>query len=1716
MRFLNRILGITIFFTLLVNNAFGYLAVVNLNGSPTPTLYYFSGESVDDIYTRSGVRITAKYIAWKDCFDSNAIPRSPDESDKYRVYYKNTYYTVNRVVRVGFSESSGYANIRDLNSEARVADSGGNHPSIFFGTGEYGLRAYRAYFANMAYPNSSCNTLSMYANHVVLPKKFTRPICRDRYYEYVDSENKHLLGVECEVGEGQEKATVEEIATFLSQTWSLVWSPVGADPTSVGLEAQVVTYEVVASGENYGNSRRSLVSIKVPASELNKIVNGVAKNSAFVIYGLVNLNNGKTAIDNIFLGRKNYAVYWFYTHENADNFTTVGVWAGDRLYSSDFMLTYSLEVADKTGYETSGYSSFSSVTNNTIALSSLSNDPENYVEFLDPYTGSVLGSHSFKEFDTGKVVGTPFSNIQVPAANYSLYGGYFLEDAFITTTSRNRAAQILLEKKYKAYANFNVKNKQGVVLSSGTINVNDFLFVPYENTVIEPGNFGSLSLEWDDSKSGRTLQFNAKGPGTADGDRLDASIVCAFDFHLFSEKYELMWDILRNGTRLDIEAKYGISYRSSHVDTRIPLFEQYFYSGGEDGSTLNLGETKEFSGATLMLKVFRKTVGSDASKNSEYLQQCDKYMSLIQELSDITATFESIDFSNPSLFKSGTVEKDAFGVESVTDWTQFDFTVNSGKVYNMLGEDISEQLRNPYGYLRSTNEMSLDIDWNNKKIDGYYYDSDGNENTYTSELHYTNRYQDFVYYRSFVETVYYGEPGSGYEYVQPSGDKRWGYSKYSGYSEVAEKYVDNVPTPLKNLDDIDETQPGESIAKLQAATDYGISHDMIMFGVCGVTYTNLGIVVVEPCTIHNGCLAKFFIASQLKDIGCFNGMLSMEKLKKEMLEEWDIENGQLTFYNAGFNPFTRLSYGDTNSPQVKYFIGCQKAGCAVTDNADWSTLRSVGNVSQSIEPFKVEFSWAIPEFTINKRLFGSVGFADNYAGWVFEKDNPETFLYENLTISGKSYMLGSVKGSDYCPKGGSISSRFYQYIMNFTYKQVPGQGWFYDEALRDIVTSDRDTFAGTHKPPTMYAYLGPLQCASELVLEQFINREDSILELKYVDRSTLTNMGFWNVKSEGFKKTGLWSLALGTAWSPYQFHVYVPLYVNGFKRNIYLSEDLENHPNLIAVTNSNSTAPDTYEVASQELGEYSLTDMLVFPTNFYHSGVYKVRWLAHYVDDSGNAHTVTMKKAQELFGIKYSEGSLSKLIKLKLDCSELFSDVDIQKIKFQPIIYKTTQAYCRDDNGNGFEIWEVDDSDPYWVPSNTNVKVAGSDEHRNATVIASVGNFWGVTIKSTTTVKTKDMVVWDFVRNPATYSKSAKWFIGKIDSKLSNATVSATGWGTSNCTYSIKKANGSEAYTGKVSFLSPTGNSTGNLNENTYGWTFNQEIPDYLASDLKVFYMDEPVGGKATFKVDPNNKKKILLQGLQDSQFRTASAAIIAKLTTAGYESITGVWTGAPIPYTTNLGAPLYPAGEEALFDAQNYKNGWSVPVKLSGIFRWDGDSAPTDGSTVKDSTGNTVTPGSKLTPGEYTVIKDGEEHTMYVNGVTRKNERNVYLKSGDNTPKLAFTFKYPVQLNSDGTFIWYGIQGEFGLKNPVSSAFTPFKDAYNGMKAPWNTYFTGKGSCTGFTDSATEASYVLKGAKADVDGMEFGAKVGGEFSESYSIFVQPDAVIQVKLEKVE
>lgn len=1718
MRVLSKILGIVTLGLFLANNAFGFLAVVNIDGNSIPTLYYFAGEKIGDIYERSGALVSSLYRDFDNSWRTVSKGDSINARDTYKVYYKGTYYTVSRFVNVKLSASVEFGSVEHLNSEVRFLDYSAN-ASQYFGLGDLGLGGYRAYFADRAYIPVTPANMTIGVSHVVLPDKFTRPICND-YYSYTEGKNDHLIGVECSVVDGQKKPSTEEIATLLAQSWSLVWAPVGSDPESVGLNIQAIDYEIVTAFENskesYSNDTQSYVSIKVSASELNKIIEQISDNSAFVIYGLINLNNGKIAVDNRFLSNVN----WFYTHKNADSFSTVGVWVGDRLYSSDFLLTCRLEDIDMSGANTNKRASYSGGSYDGIKYSAITNDVDNYVEFLDPCSGSVLKTCSFKELDEGKVIGSPFSNIQVPAADYSVFAGYDMQDLKLDTYRKNRVAQIILDKKLKGYANFQVKNKHGSILSSGTINVNDFLYALYGSTLAESDAFGSFKLKWSKAgDTGQTLAFDVANINSSKGTP-EPYIECAFGLSQFSDKYELLWDITRDGKRLDCEKKYGVSYRKSKSssDTRICLFEQNFYTGG-DGSQLNLFEAKEFSNATLSLSLYRKDV---TCENSGYLDQCDKFMSEIHGLSSFTAIFKSMDFSDPSLFKEEVIGKNEKGEDTVLGHIGYDFADFNGKAFNLLGEDVSDQLVTPYGTARSIDAFRTSVTWEKYTYYSQEWDYNGNELNYKSSEYFDNTFQDMVLSRSYGFSEYF-TPANLYYEGQPEyrnyneyGNKRWVYSKYSGYESEGDHVVSPVPEPLSALDSVDENNPSESIRLLRQAIDYSIIHNTIASGVFNINHWPVGTMMVVPCPLHNGCLAKFFCATNINDSCVFDW--SVERIRSDMLEDWEIDQGRLQRFTATVPSSDIGTVDNGDVPWARYFIGCQKSGCVVDDNADWTALRSLSFAPQVVKPFKIEFSWPIPEFTIDKRVFGSVGFCDNYAGWVFEQESALNFLYENLTISGESYMLPAVCKGNWIPSGGGIYGSFRNYMELGVSMQVTGRGPYYDELLADVIPSDSD-HEGSHCPASLYAYLGPLQYKTtegSCVLGDFANREDSIMNTEYVDRTTLSNMGFWNIKTEGFKQTGLWSLAFGSAWSRYKFNVYVPIYVNGFKRDIFFPSDLARHPNLAAVTNSNSDSPDTYELTAQESGQYTLNDMLVFATYAYHPDVYKVRWLAHYVDDSGNAHTVTMKKAQELFGVKYTEGALSKLIKLQLDCSEVSPDVDIQKIRFQPVIYKTTQLYYRGNKGDGFEIWEVDDSDPYWVPSNTDVKRLGGGEPRNATVIASVGNFWGVTIKSTTTAKTKDMVVWDFVRDPAIYSKSAKWFIGKIDSKLSNATVSTTGWGTSNCTYSIKKANGAEAYTGKVSFLANTGTPTGNLNENTYGWTFNQEIPDYLASDLAVFYMDESIGGKATFKLDPNNKKKILLQGLQDSQFRTASAAVIAKLTTEGYESLAGVWVGAPIPYTTNLGAPLYPAGEEALFDAPNYKNGWSVPVKLSGIFRWDGDSAPTDGSTVKDSSGNTVTPGSKLTPGEYTVIKDGEEHAMYVNGVARKNERNVYLKSGDNTPELAFTFKYPVQLNSDGSFLWYGIQGEFGLRNPISGAFNAFKGAYNGMEAPWNTYFTDKGSCTGFTDSATEASFVFKGAKANVDGMEFGAKVGGEYSESYSIFVQPDAVIQIKLEKVE
>jgi len=1471
----------------------------------------------------------------------------------------------------------------------------------------------------------------------------------------------------------------------LQEMWELVYAPIGVTPDSCAVDVNELKFDLKRI-DRYGCS---YIQITISTEELNKMRNSVKDGSTFCIYGLIKLNNGSRHYDNCFLK----SVYLYSTFDKADHFNVVNLWERDCIYSSDFTTALPLDKLSSIGNH--GFRDA-----NTYCLQNVAYNAKNIVEIYNPYSGKVLQRFTYEDADAGKIKASAFADLEVPCSDFSEYVSYNLTiyndppkdlGMFIGLSpySKLEIRNLLREKVLKGYANYRILSPKGSILANGTIQVNSILGINSYGCLWSLSAFNGKTIPWDMDHRGK--------PGVC-GLVLGAydvdNIYFAFDPYIFRSKYNVFWEVREaDGSLIDIAYDTHESNECSYS-----TWSRNFWVTS-DFNNYGIVDAQRFSKGTVSLIVNRKDSNNVDSKT---MSVCDSAIEQISESGNLLDVLKGIDLSLSTYGETYS--------QRVKEFTLIN------RLYNALGEDITKKVGNinvEFGTLNGLGAVQLN--W-----DEYTPTEEEIESGYWRKS-FENEYKDACYFYSYGDIV---ENYGDFKQNNPYGSKNW----YNTFDYTMDTYratplsKGDVPSELQMWEQINNRDISATIDTLTRMGDYGVLHNQPFSGILNSNSFPYHEIQKLPCMLHNDCIATwlYFVSNNCGVIWTQDNNKSNNSSSDQLyggVASYTIRDGKVESFNY-YRRIQPLLGPDRSLPfDAMYFIGCQKGGSTLGSSPNWKELRTLSSFSTMQRyPFEEKYSWPIGEFKLNKRLFGIAGTYNVWAPWVFELDDVKNFLYDNLSpFCGGDYRISYIhgEGSNWVPQGGAIWPNFANYIRS--QHQAYSSNPFYDEEFINLVSgASPDTYRQV--PP--YVFMGPFIPPSSYVSESTLSSggsdwADAILVTNPVSSNELLTKGFWDLRSSGFKSPGLWTMAIGTFRTGCEYNAYVPVYVNGFNRNIYTPDDIKIHENLISVVNSNSRSPDTYTVAAQDDG-YTLYDMLRFETSFYHPDVYRVRWVMHYTDEQGVTKTITLQKATEEFGLKFTPSSLSRIIKLQIDCSDVKSNVNLDSVKFQAIVYKLTQRYTNK-TGGGFTDWEVDDSDPYWVPSNTDVTRLGGGEPRNANVIASVGNFWGVTIKSTATAKSKDMVVWDFVKDPASYSKSAKWFIGKVDSKLSNVTVSTTGWGSSNCTYTIKKANGTEAYKGKVSFLSPTA-STGNLNENTYGWTFNQEIPDYLASDLKIFYMDEPVGGKAMCKVDSSNKKKILLQGLQDSQFRAASEAVIAKLTTENYESLTGVWVGAPIPYTTSLGAPLYPAGEETLFDASNHKNGWSVPIKLSGIFRWDGDSAPTDGSTIKDSSGNTVTPGSKLTPGEYTVIKDGEEHTMYVNGVARKNKRNMYLKSGDNTSELAFTFKYPVQLNSDGSFLWYGIQGQFGLKDPIGGAFTPFGDAVNGMKAPWTTYFTATGSCSGFSDSTTTASYILKGAKSSVDGMEFGAKVGGDYSESYSIFVQPDAVIQVKLERIE
>ena len=1391
-----------------------------------------------------------------------------------------------------------------------------------------------------------------------------------------------------------------------------VWAPLGTAEDSIAAgDVNIISYEVRASdGSGYAKG------IYISPDELNKL----PKKGGFALYAILK----GSANDYIYMG-------WFpftrmYCIDKADAFTTLPSWEGDHLYSSDFIATIPLSKVEN-GNALPGYDgALGGVGWQGDSISKISYSSKNLVEILDPNTGDVLESFTFESLDSGKIVAHAFSNKTTPGSDYiaEMDVVYDSEQGFSTKITKDHALYgkrplsfdeykaLLLNKRYKGWTTFRVKSPDGAILSSGIITVNSLMGVlceGYGNGLVDIKNAIGTKLLWKVTSDSRELSFNR--------------LWYAFDPNRYIGKYNFFWDVTLNT---------GDRFSLSEFWTQAEPNKEYFWM------TFTQPWTADFKDNISTMDLFSSISGGIVNFRIERRGNDSKC-----EMISPSANTYVDDIINADNDFLGTLSR-VLGIEDPYDilksyaaiQSTYSFKDNKTLHYNALGEVIEDlfgvnlassnfefNLSYEYGSLYFHNPIFKFEAWNGQR----WLWSPGHPDDIDPTEYIPNVYK-------FVE-----------ELVNESG-----YSQYP--YEVDISYLD----------------------KFNAAYDYMVLRHLPLKGMHdSLSYITLRKVA---CSVHTDCIATVLVV----DNGAAGGIYYTWPAVTPSI---DITQNTLVNYSIYATSSSGNSWGGTvnvgssaNYSDLLYYIGCEKGGFYIDEDCTAEELRCApDNILENSDVEKVPFSLAYP-FNIEKldlpsQLFGVYGFLGAQRAYVFEGDDWANFLYDNLSLSlGSSGSYGSnipainASGENYIASGGKLWSGFNLYLMN--QHQVDSGNPYYDEEFRNVIEG---TGADTYRQSPVYAYLGTINGLYQLGVTpgyNYGNGYDPIVSDNPISNIQFTAAGFWNLKSLGFRETGdLWC-AIGTFESYFKHNTFFPVRVNGFKRNLYTTDDLSVHRNLSGVNNSNDGSPDIYALSENASGMYTIYDMLAFDQGYYNSNVYKVKWLIHYTDANGDRKVITASDAETKFGIKFTEYPWSKLVRLDIDCSN--SSTDIEELTVQPVIYRVLQRFGNS-KGNGFTDWQIVDSDD-WVPSNT-VDAAHSSIGRAATgaVISSLGNLWSFKVRTTPVCQERDLILWSFLKDPAVSLTNVTYLLSKLKSKysFSDVTITTSNWGTSNVTYTIMDLKGHELYKGKITYVSqPT---KGIALDGTHYWDFSPELPEYLKDDLRLVYTHSGIGGFAKFNVSSvDNRSRVTLSGISDSVFLAADASVISALK-SGTE-FTGI-------------SACYP----------NY-----IPATGKDWLNTDG--------AVKE-----YTPDSELARGVYDAENPstGEKTVIYVNGVYRINDENIFTKAGEDISGIDFGFRHTAYMDDKGGFKWFGISGAFGGKH-FGEEFIPFPEI-----SASNMYTVSEYPTAG---EANKVGFALSGVKSAANASNILAMVGTKASENemYYLWVQPDAILKLELIRID
>lgn len=1430
-----------------------------------------------------------------------------------------------------------------------------------------------------------------------------------------------------------------------------VWAPLGTAEDSIAAgDVNIISYEVRASdGSGYAKG------IYISPDELNKL----PKKGGFALYAILK-------------GSSNNYIYmgWFpftrmYCIDKADAFTTLPSWEGDHLYSSDFIATIPLSKV-KYGNALPGYDgAFGGVGWQGDSISKISYSSKNLVEILDPNTGDVLESFTFESLDSGKIVAHAFSNKTTPGSDYiaEMDLVYDSEQGFSTKITKGHALYgkrplsfdeykaLLLNKRYKGWATFRVKSPDGAILSSGIITVNSLMGVKcqgYGDGIVDINTSEGATIKWDVTETFRRFELG--------------SLWYAFDTWYYIGKYNLYWDITLDTGEVYSLSQFSFSGTGSDLSINM-LFENRWESWyGSNVSTLDMFST--VAGGKCNFHVERR--GNDRASDMVSSSANDYVDGLIRADNDLLGTISRI---------LGMEESEILSSYELK-YAQYYYENYQGRHYNALGEVLEE--------------LYTDIDLN------------------------AGAYKYNMGYESWG-SVTFDDPilrfDSGYNSWQWTSARVYGPTPADSDIPAAYRFIAELNA---NIESYTGGIDASYLDKFNDAYDYMVLRHLPVRGMPS-SLANITLKKVA-CSIHTDCIATALVV-ELGYVG---------ELQYTWVSGVDpilyMDFGKITYYTLSGESSvieTNLGTSDINDDAL-YYLGCEKGGFYLDDDPSAEELRCAPQTDVEVnkESFKLSYSWNIQDLDLPRQLSGVYGFFGAKRAYVFEGDDWANFLYDNLSIyinnGAYVYKIPAINagGDNYIALGGAIWSTFALYLMN--QHQAYGNNPYYDEELQNVVLSNADTY----RQSGIYAFMGTLAELLAMGVEpEYYDSYfsgggyDAIQSNIAVDIDALIANGFWNLKAIGkFQELGdLWC-AIGTFESGHEHNTYFPVRVNGFKRGLYTADDLEKHPNLANVVNSTDGTPDTYSLAENTSGQYTIFDMMTFDQSGYNSFVYKVKWLIHYTDTDGNAQTVTAATAEDKFGIKFKEYPWSKLVRLDIDCSA--ATTDIKEMTAQPVIYRTLQRYANG-KGEGFTDWTVVDSDD-WVPSNV-VDANHTDKGRALTgaVISSLGNYWKFSVKSTPVCEERDLVLWGFLKDPAVSAANTTYLLSKLGSKYSasDITVTTSNWGTNNAAYVISDLNGNELYKGKISYVSqPT---KGIALDGTHYWDFTPELPEYLKDDLRLVYTHSGIGGFAKFNVSSvDNRSRVTLSGISDSVFLAADASVISALK-SGTE-FTGISACYP-NYIPATGKDWLNTDGAVKIDTTS-TNVWYISAQLENVYKWEGDTITDEelrdlGTVTNRETEKEYTPDSELARGVYDAENPstGEKTVIYVNGVYRINDENIFTKAGGSASSIDFGFRHTAYLDSKGGFRWFGISGAFGGKH-FGEEFIPFPEI-----SASNMYIVSEYPTAG---PANKAGFILSGVKSAANASNILAMVGTKASENemYYLWVQPDAILKLELIRID